>query len=115
MQTNRVLIRPKATFASISDTGLAEIKFSKPLMIPEFLQEIPERKKKDTYIDYSERVIKVDVLPGIIEDMEKLKIANFTIEEFGALSLKVQVNFETPSFVSMSALQPDWLMVTFLS
>ena len=92
--TNKILIKPKATLTSISDTGLALIKFSKPLLVPNFLQDIPERKKRDTYIDYSERVIKVEVLPGIIDNMDKLKIGNFTIEEFADLSLKVQINFE---------------------
>jgi hypothetical protein len=39
---NRVVIIPKAELESISDTGLVTIKFSKPLLIPDFLENIPE-------------------------------------------------------------------------
>ena len=60
-------------------------------------------------------MVQVQLLPGIIEDADKLLIGNFTIEEYTEYALTVQVNFETPSFVSMSALQPDWLQVTLLS
>ena len=63
------------------------------MIVPNFLQDIPRRVKEATYIDYTEKVIKVEVLPGILEDFDKLKIGNFTIQEFSELVLLVQVNF----------------------
>jgi hypothetical protein len=87
------VIAPKATLESISDTGLALIKFSKPMIVPNFLQDIPRRVKKATYIDFTDKVIKVEVLPGILEDFDKLKISNFTIQEYTELNVLVQVNF----------------------
>jgi hypothetical protein len=89
----RNVITPKATLESISDTGLALIKFSKPMIVPNFLQDIPRRVKKATYIDFTDKVIKVEVLPGILEDFDKLKISNFTIQEYTELNVLVQVNF----------------------
>ena len=85
----RNVIAPKATLESISDTGLALIKFSKPMIVPNFLQDIPRRVKEPTYIDYTEKVIKVEVLPGILEDFDKLKISNFTIQEYTELDVLV--------------------------
>jgi len=111
----RNLIAPKATLESISDTGLALLKFSKPMIVPNFLQDIPRRVKEATYIDYTEKVIKVEVIPGILEDFDKLKIGNFTIQEFSELDLLVQVNFESPAYISLSAIQPDELMISFVS
>jgi len=63
------------------------------MIIPNFLQDIPRRVKEATYIDYTERVIKVEVIPGILEDFDKLKISNFTIQEYTELDVLVQVNF----------------------
>ena len=85
----RNVIAPKATLESISDTGLALIKFSKPMIVPNFLQDIPRRVKEPTYIDYTEKVIKVEVLPSILEDFDKLKISNFTIQEYTELDVLV--------------------------
>jgi len=87
------VIVPRASLESISDTGLARVKFTKPMIIPNFLQDIPRRSKEATYIDYTEKVISVEVLPGILEDFEKLKIGNYTIKEFNELELLIQVNF----------------------
>ncbi len=63
------------------------------MIVPNFLQDIPRRVKEATYIDYTEKVIKVEVLPGILEDFDKLKISNFTIQEYTELDVLVQVNF----------------------
>jgi hypothetical protein len=98
------VIAPKATLESISDTGLALIKFSKPMIVPTFLQDIPRRVKEATYFDYTEKVIKVEVLPGVLEDFDKLRIGNFTIQKFSELDLLVQVNFESPAYISLSAI-----------
>jgi hypothetical protein len=62
------VILPRASLESISDTGLARVKFSKPMIIPNFLQDIPRRAKEATYIDYTEKVINVEVIYGILED-----------------------------------------------
>ena len=85
------------------------------MIVPNFLQDIPRRVKEATYIDYTEKVIKVEVIPGILEDFDKLKIGNFTIQEFSELDLLVQVNFESPAYISLSAIQPDELMISFVS
>ena len=59
------------------------------MIVPNFLQDIPRRVKEATYIDYTEKVIKVEVIPGILEDFYKLKIGNFTIQEFSELDMLV--------------------------
>ena len=85
----RALIVPRASVESISDTGLTRTKFSKPMIIPNFLEDIPRRVKEATFIDYTDKVISVEVLPGILEDFEKLKIGNFTIKEFTELEILI--------------------------
>lgn len=59
-------------------------------------------------------MVSVEVLPSNYDNLDKLRIGNFTITEFTELEMRIQVNFETPIFVSMSAIEPDYLRVTLL-
>lgn len=84
------------------------------MLVPTFLSDIPQRKKLESYIDYTHKVVSVEVLPDNWDIFEKLRIGNFTIVEFSDFTLQIQVNFESPSYISMSALHPDELVVTLL-
>ena len=84
------------------------------MYVPDFLQDIPEQKKKGDYKDWTTTILQVAVLPSGYEPVELLAIANYTIENYKEFQLMLQVNFENPNFISGSILEPDDLQVVFL-
>ena len=104
-----------ASLDSISLTGELIIEFNKDMLIPEQLRDFQrENREQATPMFLIESILHISVASSDdIEGSDRLRIESYEMISYEKKTLKIQVTFMFPNYISMNAVDKDRLRVSF--